>query len=242
MVTLAILTIVGLGLLAELYVLRSLHGSRVVRAAIRPHVKHLLLRKRRLGHAEGDGVEQALWDAERHSLYEAFVPRRLRAFVRPSTFGLLLDAEFACVTNREIEQWTRIDHASTDWSSFEAMVSADLEASGWRIVRVGEAHYWGADLYAYRSGTIAALQCRFSDAPVGARPVQEASLVRERLSAHVVCVVSNNEYTATARQVAHRTSVMLIHSSELGDVGAPNGHEAPPASSRPWPEPFRLAA
>jgi Restriction endonuclease len=242
METLAILAMVGLGLLAELYGLRSLSGARRVRAMIRPHVKLLLLRKRRLARADEDGVEQALWDAERRSLYEVFVPRRLRAFVRPTTFGLLLDAEFACVTNQEIEQWTRIDRASTDWSSFEAEVTADLEACGWRIVRVGEAHYRGADLYAYRSGTIAALQCRFSDAPVGARPVQEASLVREHLNAHIVCAVSNNEYTPTARRMADQTGVMLIHSSELAGVGAPSGHDVPSAAFSPSPEPFRLAA
>src|SRR5215213_5564 len=173
METLALLALVGLGLLAELYVLRALRDARAVRAMIRPHAKLLLLRKRRLGQVHGDGAAfQAIWEAEQRSLYEGLLPRGVRAFVRPPTFEVLLDAEFACVTNQEIEQWTRIDQSSTDWASFESSVTAVLEAWGWRIVRVGEAHYWGADLYADRSSVIAALQCRFSDAPIGARPVQ----------------------------------------------------------------------
>jgi len=61
-----------------------------------------------------------------------------------------------------------------------------------------------------------AIQCKKYSNPVGNKAVQEVTSGATFHNAEYAVVVSNSSYTASARQLAAKSGVLLLHHSELG--------------------------
>lgn len=73
----------------------------------------------------------------------------------------------------------------------------------------------GVDVVAVLRGTKAVIQCKLYTHPVGNRAVQEIIAGRLYYGAHIAVVVSPTVYTCSARELASRTQVLLLHHDQL---------------------------
>ena len=72
-----------------------------------------------------------------------------------------------------------------------------------------------ASIIAHRGGRLMVLHCLPATVPVDEQSVEESCMAREREQADLAVIVSNAGYTASARQLAARIGVDLLHEDEL---------------------------
>ena len=70
-------------------------------------------------------------------------------------------------------------------------------------------------MLAKRQGVSVVIQCKLHSKPVGNAAVQEALAGQLFMGATYAAVVSNQPYTASARELATRTKVMLLSNNDL---------------------------
>ena len=127
--------------------------------------------------------------------------------------------------------------SADDPGDFERWCAATLRRAGWRTRLTGGSGDQGADVVAERDGLAVVLQCKLYAKPVGNKAVQEAFAARHHYGAAHAAVVTNAGFTRAAAELAGTTGVALLHYSELADLDARLGADAPPAarSRRPAP-------
>ena len=103
-----------------------------------------------------------------------------------------------------------------------------LEDAGWSGHLTKGSGDQGADIIAEREGFRAVVQCKLYSSPVGNKAVQEVIAARDFLGANAGIVVSNADFTRSAKELANVTGILLLHHSQLPDVaGSPE--ESTPA-------------
>lgn len=98
---------------------------------------------------------------------------------------------------------------------FESFCGHLLEDTGWNVKSVGRSGDQGVDLIAETYGRKVVLQCKLYSKPVGNKAVQEALAGMKWEDADFAAVVSNNTYTKSARQLAAKNNIFLLHYDEL---------------------------
>jgi restriction system protein len=103
---------------------------------------------------------------------------------------------------------------------FEKICANQLEKQGWKCITTKLTGDQGADVVAERkigkSKSIRIiLQCKLWESAVGNKAVQEAHAAKAHYIADHAVVVTNSEFTASARQLAQSTNVYLWHFSDL---------------------------
>lgn len=98
---------------------------------------------------------------------------------------------------------------------FERLCAGILEAAGWQVRTTPRSGDQGVDLVAQRSGVQVALQCKRNAARVGNKAVQEALAGARFEGCTHAAVVSNADFTESARQLAGTTGVLLLHYADL---------------------------
>lgn len=102
-----------------------------------------------------------------------------------------------------------------DGHDFEHWVAAELGKLGWKTnVTVGSGDQ-GIDVIADRSGKRLGIQCKRSSRPIGNSAVQEAYSGKAYYRLDAVCVLSNQTYTKSAREVAGQTGVFLVSQYDI---------------------------
>ncbi len=76
---------------------------------------------------------------------------------------------------------------------------------------------WLCQKLLYFSNCKAVFQVKKYSNPVGNKAVQEIVAGKQFEKADIAAVVTNNTYTASAKQIANSTGVYLLHYSELPD-------------------------
>ena len=142
---------------------------------------------------------------------------------------LLLEVLVAWATNRTWPRGRRGDATmraidAMDGLEFETYVSARLGRAGWRVATTPQAGDYGVDLIAEKDGRRVAVQCKRYGRPVGVAAVQQVvSGARHHGCARSI-VVSNQEFTSAAKQLAHTHGCQLIGRRTLSAwVPAPGG-------------------
>ncbi len=107
-------------------------------------------------------------------------------------------------------------HAEMTGMEFEALVAAEFEGLGASVDRTPVSGDQGADLLVKKDGKIIAVQCKRSKSSVGNKAVQEASAGRGYYGATEAWVVSDAPFTTSAKQLAGRLDVSLLHFREIG--------------------------
>ena len=74
-----------------------------------------------------------------------------------------------------------------------------------------------ADVIIEKYGYKFVVQCKLYNQPVGNKAVQEVTSAQSYYEAVGAVVVTNNEYTKSARQLAESQNVWLLHDSQLAE-------------------------
>lgn len=206
---------------------RSLEEAlgRKARGAVAAHAEALSRRRAVLIRVDDYGVS----DASRWS-------REIDHFVSGVVLPLLSPAEARLLAAREIELKAAIDrqvvaHAGelvetlaggeADGLSpavFEAACARALAARGWSARTTALTGDQGADIIAEKDGARLIVQCKLLGRPVGNKAVQEAHAAKTHFGARHAAVVSNADFTRSARDLAATTGVVLLHHSQLGEI------------------------
>jgi restriction system protein len=100
------------------------------------------------------------------------------------------------------------DHNHTH---FELFCAEELKQSGWDVRVTKGSRDQGVDVVAQKSGLRLVVQCKLYSRPVGNKAVQEVVAARAHEGAQAAAVVTNNEYTQPARELAATNGVLLLH-------------------------------
>ena len=104
---------------------------------------------------------------------------------------------------------------SMDGIEYEHFCADILRRSGWDASVSKASNDQGVDILASNQQLTVAIQCKKYSSPVGNKAVQEVISGATFHSIDNAVVVSNSSYTASARQLAGKSGVLLIHHSEL---------------------------
>jgi restriction system protein len=98
---------------------------------------------------------------------------------------------------------------------YETYCAEALRRAGWNARLTTVTGDQGTDIVAERDGKRVVVQCKFYSKPVGNKAVQEVAAARLHERADQAIVVSNADYTKSARQLARTTGVLLLHHDDL---------------------------
>ena len=105
---------------------------------------------------------------------------------------------------------------SMDGIEYEHYCADILQRSGWDATVSKASGDQGVDIFASNQRLSVAIQCKKYSNPVGNKAVQEVTSGATFHNVECAVVVSNSSYTASARQLAAKSGVLLLHHSELG--------------------------
>ena len=120
-------------------------------------------------------------------------------------------------------QWPRRGQADAtmtaidamDGVEFEGYVAARLQSAGWQVAFTPAVGDYGVDLIAEKDGHYVAVQCKRYGKSVGVAAVQEVVSGARHHGCTRSIVVSNQEFTSAAKQLARTHNCQLIGRSVL---------------------------
>lgn len=199
---------------------------------IQPHLATLRRKKAQNSYKDDYGiVHEGGWLNEcEYFITRVLLPldRSLPRFIRgkSSQYELLNDAS----NSSTVQLWTEFidalvefDNANTILTDITSMSGHDyekfignlIEKCGWKALVTKGSGDQGADIIAERHGIRVVMQCKLYSSAVGNKAVQEVHAARTFYDCDHACVVSNADYTPSARKIAERTGVSLLHHDEI---------------------------
>ena len=178
--------------------------------------------EREVKHFYNNVMEPALF-AEYRSADEQYVI----ATNKKMYYGLCFEAvDRACVHAQNMPKKTNSlwgqgfaemddDLHLSDPLAFERWCAQRLQDNGWQARTTKGSGDQGVDVFAEKNGTRVVLQCKLYSGAVGNKAVQEAHAAKVFESADYAAVVTNQSYTKSARALAQRTGVQLLHMDDL---------------------------
>lgn len=109
---------------------------------------------------------------------------------------------------RAVDAMRAID--ALDGVAFESYVAARLRRAGWQVSFTPPVGDYGVDLIAEKDGHLVAVQCKRYGKPVGVAAVQQVVSGARHHACTRSIVVSNQEFTRAATQLAHTHNCQLI--------------------------------
>lgn len=109
---------------------------------------------------------------------------------------------------RVADSMTAID--AMNGVEFEDYVAARLRRTGWRVSFTPAVGDYGVDLIAEKDGRSVAIQCKRHGRSVGVAAVQQVVAGARHHGCTRSIVVSNQDFTSAARQLAHTHGCQLI--------------------------------
>jgi len=208
-------------------------AKMAVRQFIREQAPVFARRRAQLLYTDAYGTEQtAKWEKEKKYILSKVIPEQLskaghsqdsiqratrQNFWSPSGYNPTLDAiEKAAQTAKPSD--LDISNVSTG-IEYETYCAQALRRAGWNARLTIATGDQGTDIVAERDGKRVVVQCKFYTKPVGNKAVQEVAAARLHERADQAVVVSNADYTKSARQLARTTGVLLLHHDDLASFG-----------------------
>ncbi|MEM0515148.1 restriction endonuclease [Pseudoalteromonas sp. YIC-827] len=115
------------------------------------------------------------------------------------------------------EDASACENEPDDPYEYEKIVAHQLCELGWTAYSTSGSGDQGADVVAEKYGLRFVIQCKLYSQPVGNKAVQEVSSARDYYEAFGAAVVTNNDYTKSAKQLAESQDVWLLHDSMLDE-------------------------
>jgi hypothetical protein len=129
----------------------------------------------------------------------------------------MIDAR-ACEEHQRREEKAEFEADMTPYE-FEQFCASRLSGAGWNARATQASGDQGADVVAEKDGKVAVFQCKMYSQPVGNKAVQEIVAAKSFHHADYAAVVSNADYTRSARALAQANGVLLLHYHDLDDLG-----------------------
>jgi restriction system protein len=145
------------------------------------------------------------------ALFVGFVGHSVRIGLVGAVVGLFL----AMLLSREARRRPRPDASMTaidamTGTQFEDYVAARLRRAGWRVTFTQVSGDYGVDLIAEKDGKSVAIQCKRHGNSVGVAAVQQVVSGARHHGCTKSIVVSNQEFTQAAKQLAYTHGCQLI--------------------------------
>ncbi len=105
---------------------------------------------------------------------------------------------------------------SMDGIAYEDLCEDILTSKGWHVSRTPKSGDQGVDLIAERSDRRVCIQCKRYSSSVGNSAVQEVVAGKLHWGGSHAAVVSNADYTSSAKALADSAQVFLLHHDDLG--------------------------
>jgi len=103
----------------------------------------------------------------------------------------------------------------TDGYQYELVTKEMFALLDWETLVTPKSGDQGADLIIEKYGLKFVVQCKFYNNPVGNKAVQEVIAAKGFYDAWGAIVVTNSDYTKSARQLAESHGVILLHDSQI---------------------------
>jgi restriction system protein len=100
-------------------------------------------------------------------------------------------------------------------TQFEQWCAKTLNSKGWKAITTKASGDQGADVIAEKKGTRVVLQCKLYSGTVGNKAVQEAYSAQRHYATNASAVVTNANFSPSARKLASTTGVFLLHYGDL---------------------------
>lgn len=105
--------------------------------------------------------------------------------------------------------------ASADPYEYERWCASQLRRHGWEAEATQSSGDQGVDVVAIKDGVKVALQCKLHSNAVGNKAIQEVHAAAAFVDAPYAAVVAPADYTRSARQLASKLGVLLLHHTQL---------------------------
>ena len=105
-----------------------------------------------------------------------------------------------------------------DGTAFEAWTAEALKGFGWEVDVTQGGGDQGIDVIAKKDGKIVGLQCKLYSSAIGNKAVQEAHAGKAYYNADEVGVISNADYTSSAKDLALATGVFLLSHRDIPEL------------------------
>ncbi|MDN3631239.1 restriction endonuclease [Vibrio lentus] len=128
-----------------------------------------------------------------------------------AVFSVLWDA---AETSSDTDNYQEDNDDITPYE-YEKLISQRLTELGWDSYATSGSGDQGADVLAEKYGVSMVVQCKMYSKPVGNKAVQEVSSARDYYEKDLALVVTNNDFTKSARQLADSQQVYLLHDSQI---------------------------
>ncbi len=122
-----------------------------------------------------------------------------------------------CENTENVEEYDDevAQNFNIDPYEYEKLIAEIFENLGWTTFNTPKSGDQGADIVMQKEGFTYVVQCKLYGQPVGNKAVQEVSSAKAYYEAVGSVVVTNNDYTKSARQLAESQNVWLLHDSQL---------------------------
>ncbi len=204
--------------------LRRRQAWRVCRRLVFRHADALRIRRRQLVQVNSYGVERtARWQREQTEFIRTIIKPALLDHRLQWAWPAIADRVLARIGNvasqklsgEKAGQATGGYTPDMDPIGYERYCADRLRACGWDAHATPPGGDQGADVIATRGGKRLVVQCKLYRNAVGNEAVQQISAARLHYHADIAAVVSNADYTTSARQLARSNKVFLLHHDEL---------------------------
>lgn len=202
---------------------QEMEGKEIIKAVIAAHIKALSIKKRQtvLVDAYGNRVVRR-WRKEQ----DYFIETVLRAKVsyknwpfagsRP-IYDLIDQAvdEFESAPEQQASSLMQKIDSKMSSKEYKHHCASLLSGLGWaaRVKRASGDQ--SVDVIAEKGGQKLIIQCKKYSNPVGNKPVEEVIAAMKIEDADFAAVVSNSAFTLSARELANKCGILLLHHSEL---------------------------
>jgi restriction system protein len=132
---------------------------------------------------------------------------------RTGLAGAVVGLVFALLLSREVRRRPDARMMAIDamtGTEFEDYVAARLRRAGWQVTFTSVSGDYGVDLIAERDDKSVAVQCKRHGKPVGVAAVQQVVSGARHHGCTKSIVISNQEFTQAAKQLAFTHGCQLI--------------------------------
>ena len=187
---------------------------------VKPHCAELGLKRTQMVFPGDYGVEdRSQWDRELERFYNLIIAPALVGQVRvvqKDEILFLVDevlVEDYLAANPQNPSFDFVDDITP--VDYERLCAEKLRENGWEANTTVTTGDQGADILASKYGLRVVIQCKKYSTPVGNAAVQEVHAAKSHYKADAAVVVTNTDFTKSARALANSTDVVLLHHSQL---------------------------
>ena len=142
------------------------------------------------------------------AVFAGLVGHSVKVGLAGALVGVVLAVILAAERRRPRDGMAAID--AMTGTEFEVYVAARLRRAGWQVTFTAASGDYGVDLIARRDDKSVAVQCKRLGKPVGVAAVQQVVAGARHHGCARSIVISNQEFTAAAQQLAFTHNCQLI--------------------------------